>query len=109
MALTNSQGPTAATFTAESVENGIPQMEIESDGTWDSNTSNTSLLEEEEWVYPHPTDFTLTEAPIDEPRELKVAVIGAGITGITAGILLSAKVPGIDLTILEKNDDAVST
>jgi hypothetical protein len=116
MALTNSQGPTVATFTAESVENGIPQMEIESDGTWDSNTSNTSLLEEEEeeeeeeeWVYPHPTDFKLTDTPIDEVRELKVAVIGAGITGITAGILLPAKVPGIDLTILEKNDDVVST
>ena len=108
MASTNSQESTAARSTGEPAENGIPQLEIESDSTWDSNTSNTSLLEEEEWVYPHPTDFKLTDAPIDEVRELKVAIIGGGITGITAGILLPAKVPGIDLTILEKNDDVVS-
>lgn len=37
----------------------------------------------------------------------KVAVIGAGLTGITAGILLKAKVPQIDLTIIEKNADVV--
>jgi hypothetical protein len=35
-------------------------------------------------------------------------VIGAGIAGITAGILLPIKVPGIDLTIFEKNPDVVS-
>ncbi|OBT76266.1 hypothetical protein VF21_03316 [Pseudogymnoascus sp. 05NY08] len=38
-----------------------------------------------------------------------VAVIGAGISGITAGILLPAKVPGIDLTIYEKNSDVGGT
>lgn len=38
----------------------------------------------------------------------KVAVIGAGMSGITAGILLPKKVPGIQLTILEKNHDVVS-
>lgn len=38
----------------------------------------------------------------------QVAVIGAGISGITAGILLPIKVPGIQLTILEKNADVVS-
>ena len=92
-----------------SVENGIPSIDIESDSNWSSTTSNTVLTEEEDWVYPHPTDFKLTEAPIDEVRELKVAVIGAGITGITAGILLPIKVPGIHLTILEKNDDVVSS
>lgn len=34
-------------------------------------------------------------------------MIGAGISGITAGILLPAKVPGIELTIYEKNSDVV--
>lgn len=34
-------------------------------------------------------------------------MIGAGISGITAGVLLPAKVPGIDLTIYEKNSDVV--
>lgn len=45
---------------------------------------------------------------IDEVRPLKVAVIGAGLAGINAGILLPAKVPGIKLTIFEKNSDVVS-
>lgn len=42
---------------------------------------------------------------IDEPRPLRVAVIGGGLTGILAGILLPEKVPGINLTIYDKNDD----
>jgi hypothetical protein len=45
---------------------------------------------------------------IDQVQELKVAVIGAGLSGINAGILLPAKVPGIKLTIFEKNIDVVS-
>lgn len=44
----------------------------------------------------------------DEPRSLRVAVIGAGLSGILSGILLPAKVPGIKLTIFEKNADVVS-
>ncbi|KAL7817291.1 hypothetical protein V8C26DRAFT_398614 [Trichoderma gracile] len=46
---------------------------------------------------------------IDQPRELNVAVIGAGLAGVLAGILLSAKVPGIKLTIYEKNADVGGT
>ncbi|ATY63543.1 FAD dependent oxidoreductase [Cordyceps militaris] len=42
---------------------------------------------------------------IDEPRALRVAVIGGGLAGITAGILLPAKVPNINLTIYDKNAD----
>jgi hypothetical protein len=45
---------------------------------------------------------------IDRAREIKVAVIGAGLSGISAGILLPAKVPGLQLTIFEKNSDVVS-
>lgn len=45
---------------------------------------------------------------IDEPRPLRVAVIGGGLSGILAGILLPIKVPGIKLTIYEKNHDLVS-
>lgn len=45
---------------------------------------------------------------IDNVREVKVAVIGAGLSGISAGIMLPAKVPGIKLTIFEKNRDVVS-
>jgi hypothetical protein len=63
----------------------------------------------EEWIYPHPTSFKLGEHPIDEVRPLRVAVIGAGLSGVTAGVLFPAKVPGIDLTILEKNSDVGGT
>jgi len=38
-----------------------------------------------------------------------VAVIGAGLSGITAGILLPAKVPGIKLQIFDKNPDVGGT
>jgi heterodisulfide reductase subunit A-like polyferredoxin len=46
---------------------------------------------------------------IDNVKEVRVAVIGAGLAGITAGILLPAKIPGLKLTIFEKNVDVVST
>ncbi|CAG9940260.1 unnamed protein product [Clonostachys rosea f. rosea IK726] len=46
---------------------------------------------------------------IDEPERLRVAVIGAGLTGIEAGVLLPAKVPNIDLVIYEKNADVGGT
>lgn len=52
--------------------------------------------------------FPFVERHLDEPRQLKVAVIGAGLVGITAGILLQAKVPGIKLTIYDKNTEVVS-
>lgn len=79
--------------------------EIENDST--NSSSPVTDDQDGDWVYPHPTDFKLTETPIDEIRELKVAVIGAGLSGITAGILLPAKVPGIKLTIFDKNSDVV--
>lgn len=50
----------------------------------------------------------LEDRGIDEIRSLRVVVVGAGLSGILAGILLPVKVPGIDLTIYEKNADVVS-
>jgi len=52
--------------------------------------------------------ISLVDRFIDEPRSLRVAVIGGGLSGITAGVLLPAKVPNIKLTIYEKNHDFVS-
>ena len=63
---------------------------------------------DDEVFYPHPTDFKLGEHAIDDYRQLKVAVIGGGLSGITAGALLPAKVPGLALTVFEKNADFVS-
>ncbi|EXJ82770.1 hypothetical protein A1O3_06585 [Capronia epimyces CBS 606.96] len=53
--------------------------------------------------------LVLEDHPIDETPSLKVAVVGAGISGITAGILLPEKVPGIDLVIYERHDDLGGT
>lgn len=53
------------------------------------------------------SDLELVDHHIDDVRSLRVVVIGAGLSGILAGILLPVKVPKIQLTILEKNDDVV--
>lgn len=50
----------------------------------------------------------LEEHPIDVTPELKAIVVGAGIAGINAGILLPRKVPGLTLIIYEKTSDVVS-
>ena len=53
------------------------------------------------------SSLDLPDHHIDDVKSLRVTVIGAGIAGITAGILLPVKVPKIQLTILEKNEDVV--
>ncbi|KAJ0413460.1 hypothetical protein BJY00DRAFT_319762 [Aspergillus carlsbadensis] len=53
--------------------------------------------------------FQLEEHPIDQVRAIKVGVIGAGLSGITAGVLLPAKLPGLDLRIYDKNADVGGT
>lgn len=53
------------------------------------------------------SDFQLEDRPIDEIKKLRVAIIGTGLSGVTAGALLPVKVPGIDLTLFEKNPDVV--
>lgn len=50
----------------------------------------------------------LIDRYLDEPRKLRVVVIGGGLAGILAGVLLPEKVPGIELVIYEKNPDFVS-
>ena len=64
------------------------------------------LKQPESPKYPE-AKFELVDRHIDEPRSLRVVVIGAGLSGVTAGVLLPAKVPGIKLTIFEKNADVV--
>lgn len=54
----------------------------------------------------HPP-LILENHPVDERLPLKAIVVGAGITGITAGVLLPAKVPGLSLTIYERHSDIV--
>lgn len=52
--------------------------------------------------------FRIEEHPIDTLRPVKVGIVGAGLAGITAGALLPAKLPGLDLRIYDKNADVVS-
>ncbi|KAI0682006.1 FAD/NAD-P-binding domain-containing protein [Earliella scabrosa] len=50
-----------------------------------------------------PSTFTPGEFSIDEYRPMKVVVIGAGFSGITAGIRFPQKIPNLELTIYEKS------
>ena len=52
-------------------------------------------------------NITLNDRFIVEPRILRVVIIGGGLAGIVAGVLLPAKVPRIKLVIYEKNSDLV--
>ncbi|KAL4907732.1 hypothetical protein BDW74DRAFT_166393 [Aspergillus multicolor] len=49
--------------------------------------------------------FILEDHPVDESLPVKAIVVGAGITGITAGVLLPAKVTGLSLAIYERHSD----
>lgn len=53
------------------------------------------------------SQFQLEEHPVDAVRPITVGIIGAGLAGVTAGVLLPAKLPGLDLRIYDKNADVV--
>ena len=77
-------------------------------GLTSTKSREEKVAEAHTTYYPHPTSFKLSDHPIDDYRELRVAIVGAGLSGISAGALLPVKVPGIKLTIFEKNADVVS-
>ncbi|PGG95311.1 hypothetical protein AJ79_10128 [Helicocarpus griseus UAMH5409] len=60
-------------------------------------------------VFNEKTPFEIEERPIDEVGDISVGVVGAGMAGILAGVLLPPKVPGLDLRIYEKNSDVGGT
>lgn len=51
----------------------------------------------------------ISERAVNQPRPLKVIYIGAGISGILAAIKFREAVPGLDLTIYEKNPELGGT
>lgn len=55
------------------------------------------------------SNLKLEDRLIDDFRPLRVAVIGAGLSGILSGILLPEKVPNVQLTIFEKSKEVVSS
>ncbi|KAI0737196.1 flavin-binding monooxygenase [Daedaleopsis nitida] len=52
---------------------------------------------------PRADTFKLGEFAIDEYRPIKVVVIGAGFSGILAGIRFPQKIPNVELTIYERS------
>ncbi|KAI0900874.1 FAD/NAD(P)-binding domain-containing protein [Annulohypoxylon nitens] len=100
---TNGATPSSLPQASDKPTNGVkvPVVKVEE--------AAQELLKEPKYSsYPVPT-LKLEDRYIDEPRELRVAVIGAGLSGTLAGILLPAKVPNINLTIFEKNADVGGT
>lgn len=53
-------------------------------------------------------DLEIEERPIDDAAGLRVIVVGAGITGVTAAVLLPVKVPSVDLVVHERDSEIVS-
>ncbi|THG96306.1 hypothetical protein EW026_g5501 [Hermanssonia centrifuga] len=53
--------------------------------------------------------FQLGDSPIDDYPPFKVVVIGAGVSGIHAGIRFRQRVPNLSMSIYEKLDDVGGT
>lgn len=51
----------------------------------------------------------LSRRSIDDIRPLKVIVVGAGVSGILAGIRFPQRVRDLDLVIYDKNEDIGGT
>ena len=63
--------PAAVThFGQENVEASGPTIDLVAA---EDLPSAESLKNDDDWVYPFPTDFKIQEKPIDEVRQLKVA------------------------------------
>jgi hypothetical protein len=106
----NNEKPGFSHVSIESVENATP---ITASPVTETNDTASAAQKDgpdvDETSPYHNPRLQLIDRFVDEPRPLRVGVIGAGLAGITAGILLPAKVPGIKLTIYEKNSDVVCT
>ncbi|KAK9450521.1 uncharacterized protein V1518DRAFT_414073 [Limtongia smithiae] len=53
--------------------------------------------------------ISMENRSIDEPRPIKVITIGAGISGIIAGIRFPQRIPNLDLVIYDKNPEVSGT
>ena len=50
-----------------------------------------------------PREFSISEAPIENPRKIKIIIIGAGASGIYCGIRIPERLRNVDLVIYDKN------
>lgn len=73
------------------------------------SSTTASLLDGETKHLQYPQSrVNLVDRFVDEPRKIKVVIIGGGLAGILGGCLLPQKVPGVELVIYEKNIEFVS-
>ncbi|KAH6988256.1 cyclohexanone monooxygenase [Ilyonectria sp. MPI-CAGE-AT-0026] len=54
-------------------------------------------------------DDFFSERPVDTHRPIKVIVIGAGFSGIAAGVMMPRNIPNLELTIYDKNPELGGT
>ncbi|KAL4930354.1 uncharacterized protein BDV17DRAFT_280890 [Aspergillus undulatus] len=78
-------------------------------GTWRRAPVDLHGEEDKSKSSPRTIDplFILEDHPVNERRLMKAIVVDAGITGITAGVLLPVKVPGLTLAVYERHSDIV--
>ncbi|KAK5054942.1 hypothetical protein LTR69_008510 [Exophiala sideris] len=67
------------------------------------------LLNSEPLSTPSRRILDLEDRSVDQPRSLRVVVIGAGISGILASIRFPQRIPGVQLAVYEKNADVGGT
>ncbi|KAK2741708.1 hypothetical protein FQN55_008207 [Onygenales sp. PD_40] len=96
-------------LTPPHLANGAPSPTVLSDLKANVTTEAKQTAAESKERNNAKAEFELEDHPIDQVRDITVGIIGAGISGISAGILLPAKVPGLDLRIYEKNTDVGGT
>ncbi|KAF4573472.1 hypothetical protein EYR36_007987 [Pleurotus pulmonarius] len=81
----------------------VPRDTPEVDKLINGHTSDPSLKVSGDAGKKTSSTFVSGKFSIDEPRPIKVVVIGAGYSGIIAGIRFSQKVQNLDLTIYDAN------
>ena len=55
------------------------------------------------------SSFEVKDAPVENFRQMKVIVIGAGFSGIYCGIRIPQRLKNVQLTIYEKNEGVGGT
>ncbi|KAL1972597.1 hypothetical protein VTN31DRAFT_7011 [Thermomyces dupontii] len=58
---------------------------------------------------PDSKQWIVEDRSVDQVRPLRVVIMGAGISGIVAGIRFAQRIPEIDLCVYEKNPDVGGT
>ncbi|KAG9222257.1 hypothetical protein CCMSSC00406_0006554 [Pleurotus cornucopiae] len=81
----------------------VPRDTPEVDKLINGHTSDPSLKVNGDTGEKTSSTFVSGKFSIDEPRPIKVVVIGAGYSGIIAGIRFTQRVQNLDLTIYDAN------